>query len=172
MLTALEMLEEDLPSWFSNPKSEWNTLDVNYHQPFVKRVWGYWDSYRISLHKIFPCKEGEALFHPHPWPSAMRILSGRYEMAIGFGSGDEPPPIVAKLILPAGTVYEMTHPDGWRYVRPLDEPAFSLLVTANPWKRWSPKPKEGEKLQPLSDDDKNEILEFFKQKYPLEKSPR
>ncbi len=164
MLAALEVIEEFLPVMLANKESEWNTIDVNYHAPFVKRVWGYYNSCRVSLHKIYPCEEGEALFHPHPWPSAMRILSGKYEMAVGFGAGDEPPPVATKLILPAGTTYEMTHPDGWHYVRPLDEPAFSLLVTANPWKRSSPKGKD---LQPLPENEKEEIMEFFKNRYPL-----
>lgn len=161
MLAALEAIEKNLSEWLV--EDDWNTLNINYHPPFVKRVWGYWDTCRVSLHKIYPCKEGEALFHPHPWPSAVRILSGRYEMAIGFGSGNETPPVAAKLILPAGTTYEMTHPNGWHYVRPLDEPSFSLLVTANPWKRSSSKVED---LQPLSDSDKKEILKFFREKYP------
>jgi len=163
MLTALDIAERELPKILSpeNDK-EWGTLSVNYHPPFVKRVFAYWNWWRISLHKIYPCKDGEALFHPHPWPSAMRIFSGRYEMAVGFGSGDTQPPFAAKLILPAPARYEMTHRDAWHYVRPLDEPAFSLLVTGTPWQRSSPK---GEKLQPLEDSEKKEILEFFRSYY-------
>lgn len=161
MLSALERVEDDLPHLLA--ESGWKTLDVNYHPPRVKRLWGYYGELRISLHKIYPCRNGEALFHPHPWPSAMRILSGRYEMAVGYGGGDDPPPAAAKLILPAGTSYEMTDKHGWHYVRPLDEPSFSLLVTARPWQRSSPK---GENLQPLTNADKWEILDFFRTRYP------
>ena len=51
-----------------------------------------WRDCRIYLHRIYPCAPGEALFHPHLWPSAMRILSGEYEMAVGYGAGRVPRP--------------------------------------------------------------------------------
>lgn len=162
MLAALDAVESVLPPSLHDEKV-WKTLLVDYHPPIVKRVWGYYQGYRVSLHKIYPCQEWEALFHPHPWPSAMRILSGTYEMAVSCSEGKDVPPVAAKLILTAGASYEMTHPDSWHSVRPLEEPVFSLMVTGIPWKRSSPK---GENLKPLTLLDKNEILGFFRKKYP------
>ncbi|TSC83275.1 MAG: Uncharacterized protein G01um101419_105 [Parcubacteria group bacterium Gr01-1014_19] len=167
MLTALELLESKLPKLLNDESDEegWESVFVNYHPPFVERVFGYWAGFRVSLHKIHPCAPEEALFHPHPWPSAMRILSGQYEMAVGYGAGDTPPPVAAKLVLPAGTTYEMINRDAWHYVRPLDKPAFSLLITGTPWGRSAP--KSDKPLQPLPKEKKEEIISFFREKYPV-----
>src|SRR6185503_7498206 len=96
---------------------------------------------------------------PHPWPSAIRVLSGKYEMGIGFGAGDEAPPVAARVILSAGNEYEMTHPDGWHYVRPINEPSMSLMVTGRPWER--PSPKSERPLSPLHPEKVTEIRSFF-----------
>ena len=93
----------------------------------------------------------------------MRIVSGTYEMALGYGEGEIPPPVSATIILPAGAEYEMTHPDGWHYVRPLERPAFSLMVAGKPWER--PSPKSEKPLYPLFKGRKDEILRYFRVHY-------
>ncbi len=137
MLELLFEAERALPRLLAEPG--WQSLHVDYHPPRVDRVWRAWGTHRIYLHRIHPCAPGEALFHPHPWPSAMRIYAGRYEMGIGHGAGDVAPPIAARVIAGPGTAYEMTDPDAWHYVRPLDEPTWTLMVTGAPWSRSSPK---------------------------------
>ena len=86
MLDVLEAVEQKLPELLRD-EAGWNSLFIDYHPPTVERLWRTWGEYRVSLHRIHPCERGTALFHPHPWPSAMRILSGEYEMAVGYGSG-------------------------------------------------------------------------------------
>ena len=93
MFKRLREVEQELPDLLE--KEIWNGLYIDYHPPIVERVWTQVGENRIYLHRIHPCSEGEALFHPHPWPSAMRILSGEYEMGIGYGEGTEPPEIAA-----------------------------------------------------------------------------
>lgn len=139
MLDVLSRVEEDLPQLLRN-KAPWTSVFINYHPPIVERLWLPYEAgqYRIYLHRIHPCEQGEALFHPHPWPSAIYMLEGSYEMGIGYGAGDTPPPEAAKLILKKGSRYEMLDPDGWHYVRPLDEPSLSLMVTGKPWDRKAP----------------------------------
>ena len=61
----------------------WSTVDVDYETPRVERVWTQVGPMRINLHRIHPCKE--ALMHPHPWPSAVAVVHGEYEMGVGFG---------------------------------------------------------------------------------------
>ncbi len=109
MLDILARVEIDLPALLVDTDS-WNTLDINYHTPFVERLWRpYGPHHRVALHRIHPCAASYALFHRHPWPSAMRVLEGTYEMAIGYGWS--PPPIAARIIADAGFAYEMTEPD-------------------------------------------------------------
>ncbi|MCB9643501.1 MAG: hypothetical protein H6728_10565 [Myxococcales bacterium] len=162
MMAILASVEEKLPEWLDAPE-DWRTLDVTYHPPRVERVFTQREGIRISLHCIHPCTREEALFHPHPWPSAMRILSGMYEMTVGYGKGEEAPPIASTLWLPTHAAYEMVEPDAWHAVRPLKEPAFTLMVTGAPWQRSTPRSKAP--MPALSEERKMEIMAFFRAYY-------
>lgn len=102
MLDVLAQLEQDLPEMLKD-ESIWRSLYVDYHPPTVERLWTPWREYRAFLHRIHPCDRQQALFHPHPWPSAMRVLEGAYEMAVGFGAGMAEPPVAAK---PAAVAFD------------------------------------------------------------------
>jgi len=162
MLEVLARLETELPAMLADD-ARWHSLDINYHPPFVERLWTQWNDYRVSLHRIHPCEPSDALFHPHPWPSAMRILDGRYEMAIGYGTGKQAPPLAARIIAGTDVRYEMTDPDAWHYVRPLERPAMTIMVTGKPWKREAP--TSTEPLQPLDDGRRRELMAWFRTRY-------
>ena len=59
-----------LPKIMQSTSQKWNSLHVDYHKPYVDRVWTLWnppnqtDEFRIFLHKIYPCTAEESLFHP------------------------------------------------------------------------------------------------------------
>jgi hypothetical protein len=163
MLDVLYAVESELPALLEE-RGAWKSLYVDYHPPTVERLWMDWREFRVSLHRIHPCRPGEALFHPHPWPSAMRILSGEYEMAVGYGKGDTLPPVAALMIAAGDFRYEMTDPDAWHYVRPIGGPTMSLMVTGKPWERWSP--KSDRTLHPLGEAQCDELLRFFRAWYP------
>ena len=129
---VLKEVEAELPALLRDEPA-WKSVFIDYHPPTVERLWLPWRDYRVCLHRIYPCAPGEALFHPHPWPSVMRILSGEYEMAVGYGKGEDPPAIAALMIAAGDFRYEMTDPDAWHYVRPLREPTMSLMITGRPW---------------------------------------
>jgi hypothetical protein len=162
MLDLLHSVELALPILLRD-ETRWKSVFVNYHPPFVERLWCEWQENRIYLHCIHPCYAEDALLHPHPWPSTMKVLSGNYEMGIGHGSGTSKPPLAARLILAAGSEYEMTNPDGWHYVRPLNVPSISLMVTGKPWGRTSP--KSDKPLLELSPERQKEIFKFFRSIY-------
>lgn len=166
MLEILERVESLLPQLLTD-LNNWRSVYVDYHPPYVQRLWASVtiddQTYRVYLHRILPCDLSEALFHPHPWPSAMRILSGRYTMIVGYGKGDTIPPVTMTLSLPPQTTYEMIHMDSWHAVCPDGEPAYSLMVTGAPWERKSS--KSSYQLQPLTDELQREILEFFRSVY-------
>jgi len=164
MLDILSQVEQDLPALLQD-ESAWQSLYVDYHPPTVERLWIPWREYRVNLHRIYPCERAQALFHPHPWPSAMHILAGEYEMAVGFGTGITAPPIAALLITRQDFRYEMTHPDSWHYVRPLSEPTLSVMVTGLPWGREAP--KVGKPLHPLRAEQRAELLQLFQRLYPV-----
>src|SRR5262245_54548018 len=162
MLEVLERVERALPELLADSDG-WTGLYIDYHPPTVERLWRQWGEYRISLHRIHPCAASEALFHPHPWPSAMRVLSGEYEMAVGYGEGDEPPPVAARLIATGELSYEMTDPDAWHHVRPIGGPSWSLMVTGRPWSR--PAPRSDKPLTELTARQREELLSFFRARY-------
>lgn len=161
MLTALFEVESALPMLLLD-EDRWQSLDVNYEHPRVERLWTQVGTWRVNLHRIHPC--ARALFHPHPWPSAVLVVSGKYEMGVGYGAGGEPPPEAVRLILTAGARYEMVDPDGWHSVRPLHESSLSLMVTGEPWRRQSP--GKGVAHEPLPKKVKLDFLAQFHARYP------
>lgn len=163
MLDTLHRIERLLPALLTSAEG-WRSLDVDYHPPRVERLFRDLEGVRVYLHVVHPCEPGEALFHPHPWPSAMRVLEGVYEMGIGTGRGETPPRAAATIVAHAPLEYEMLDPDGWHWVRPVGAPSLSVMVTGAPWDRWSPKSEVP--LGPLAPARVDEILGTFRRHYP------
>lgn len=161
MLEKLETVETHLPA-FLNSLEEWKSLDVDYEPPRVERLWmQITTNLRVYLHRIHPCET--ALFHPHPWPSAVRVLSGRYEMDVGHRNDgrDVRPGVAARLLLTAGAAYEMIDEDSWHSVRPLGEPSLSLMITETPYTRPRNHPGKDKTLHSLSNDQAMDLLRAF-----------
>lgn len=158
--------EERLPALLRSPDG-WQSLDISYHPPRVERLWRPFGNYRFFLHVIHPCTEKQALFHPHPWPSTMRIYEGTYRLHVGASSGAESPPVVftSTVTVVRGTVYryEMSHPDGWHAVIPVETPVWTTMLTGQPWKRAIPRvtASVSGSLQPLSQARIDGILKRF-----------
>lgn len=93
----------------------------------------------------------------------MRVLEGSYELAVGYGAGEKEPPVAARMILGPGSEYEMTDPNGWHFVRPIEKPTMSLMVAGRPWDRSSPKSDKPLKSLPL--ERQQEIFQFFRKHY-------
>jgi hypothetical protein len=165
MLDILNAAEADLPRLLASP-SAWQSLKIDYHPPFVDRLWCAWGAYRLYLHRIHPCTPAEALFHPHPWPSAMRVHSGTYELGLGYGAGETPPPIAARMIAGGPLAYEMTDPDAWHYVRPIGGVAITVMVSGTPWARSTPANARSDRpLSPLGPDVIEELLRVYRTVY-------
>lgn len=162
MFTILNEVEKELPKLLQQEEI-WKSVFVDYHLPFVKRLWTPFvfenEEYRIYLHQILPCDLEDCLFHPHPWPSIMKILSGKYKMTVGYAQGMIAPEVAMTLILPAGTIYEMTNPNGWHAVCPIEHSSFSLMITGTPWDR--PSHKSTKTLTALNESEKASILNNF-----------
>jgi len=128
MIEILKEVEENLGKLLlSEPLY---TMFIDYHKPYVERIFFNYKGCRINLHKIYPGEDSsEMLFHPHPWESIIRVISGRYEMGIGHSETNEmPTKIDCKIWVQAGNVYEMNEPDGWHYVKPEQAPSYSLMA--------------------------------------------
>jgi hypothetical protein len=166
MLDILSEVELELSELLKD-ESLWGSLYIDYDHPNVERVYRNWNGYRINLHLIHEVPDDKRpLYHPHPWPAAMRILDGEYQMELGSGDYSGPEPrVVSRLIMSEGSAYEMINMDAWHTVRPLDGKVASLMVTGKPWwDGWSPNDKEIS-MGPLNKNTKLEILELFKSFY-------
>lgn len=169
MLDVIKKIEqEDIVALLEKPEI-WNSLDIDYHPPRVERIWCQHGDYRIYLHVIYPCEREEALYHSHPWPSAMHIIEGEYEMGIGYAVdkfnqqffGIVEPSTIATAILPAGAYYEMLDPNGFHYVRPI-KICKTIMITGKPFEKPIGTFKSDKPLEKLSEDRKEEIrLEFL-----------
>lgn len=166
MLDKLLDIEKVMPQLLSDEDC-WKSLHIDYDHPNVERVYCDWNNYRINLHLIHEVPESnKPLYHPHPWPSVMRILSGEYQMELGEGAFyGSPPPVVSRLIMSKGSAYEMTNMNAWHTVKPLGGKVASLMITGKPWwDGWSPNDVELS-MGPLTEDRKRVILELFKSFY-------
>ncbi len=164
MIDKLQQIEKTMMLDLLNQTHIWNSLFIDYHPPLVERLWTQVGTHRIYLHFLHQCEPKDALFHPHPWPSAIHVIEGAYEMGLGFGKGDGVPEKFCTILAPAGNFYyDMTHIDGWHYVRPTNIVCSSVMLAGPTWDRESP--KSDQPLKPLSNERKAVMIEYFRQYY-------
>lgn len=164
MIENLKQIEDKMLLDLLVQPEKWNTLLINYYPPTVERCWIQLGNYRLLLHFIHECKPEEALFHTHRYPSAMHVLNGKYEMGLGFGAGTVPPEKMATILFENGGYYDMTHIDGWHYVRPIGGPCATVMLTGKMWDR-EETVKDYPKLGPLTEQKKLIILKWFEEYY-------
>lgn len=164
MIDKLKQIEEKILLDLLNKPEIWNSLMIDYHPPIVERLWTQIGNYRILLHFIHKCEAKDALFHPHPWSSAVHVLTGQYEMGIGFGKGLENPVKIGTIFIENGsTYYDLTHIDSWHYVRPVKDVCATVMLIGPKWDREEIKSEEP--LKPMDEFRKSIILEWFKNFY-------
>jgi hypothetical protein len=94
----------------------------------------------------------------------MHVIEGGYEMGLGFGEGEEEPEKIATILVPHGNMYyDMTHIDGWHYVRPINSVCSTVMLSGEPWERKAP--KSDEPLKQLDSSRKSIMLEYFSNYY-------
>ncbi len=169
MLNSLFELEKNIQEIiFSRiPNMEFKSMYIDYHPPIVERMWFQYGEIRVCLHRIHKCNEAtDALFHPHPWKSAVRIIKGSYEMGVGHSETNEMPVIDCHGVFPAGTCYQMIEPHAWHYVNPTSDYVYSLMITGEKYEREMPVvPEPDKKFRSLTVEEQNHILDVFKECY-------
>lgn len=84
MLKMLAEAEELLPKLLQDD-AIWQSLYVDYHPPFVERLWTPWGSYRINLHRIHPCPAKRRSFTHIPGPRRCTYLKGNMKWQLVLG---------------------------------------------------------------------------------------
>ena len=89
--------------------SRWGSIVINKRAPHTYRAFLQYDDARICLHRFDACEQQDAFPHPHPWPSSMLILSGKYDMVVAHTPEltSTAPSHVISLTLNAGSIYHM-----------------------------------------------------------------
>jgi len=172
MIDKLKKIEaKELDNLLRN-SDNWNTLDIDYVPPRVERAWmQYDDEHRLLLHKIHPCTKEEALFHPHPWKSAVHVLGigGTYGHTVGTinhhnGSSE----VYCEMEVEGEMYYEMLNIEGCHSVRPIGYALYSVMLIGKPiWKDADDMFHESidikpTNLQPLNYEDKEDLLDVFR----------
>jgi hypothetical protein len=119
---------------------DWESKAIRYEYPHVDRLFMKYatpgsTAARLNLHVIRPCSD-DALFHPHPWPSAMKILKGSYKMKVGDKECANPHRVVKEhgtITLVPG-MYSMNDHRMWHSVQVAPGTAvYSIMVTGLPY---------------------------------------
>ncbi|MBN8828178.1 MAG: hypothetical protein J0H68_05675 [Sphingobacteriia bacterium] len=162
MLKELLNFEKNILLYL-NSVNDWNSLLIDYEKPITERLWKNFNNHRVYLHRIYPCNKEEAFFHPHPWPSAIKIVNGTYEMFIGTSDNENRPKFKTKVVLTSGSYYEMLTSNEWHSVRPINNYTYSIMISGKPF-IIGETPRQSH-LKPLSEEKKKEIFDFFLENY-------
>lgn len=113
----------------------WVSKLVDYETPVVERLWTSYKDCRLSLHKIHPC--ATPLKHVHPWPAAVRVLSGKYEMEVGIVEDvfkdSYTYTMLGSFVMSRGSEYDLTEKNVWHTVNPIGSHSISMMIMGKPW---------------------------------------
>lgn len=142
--------------------SLWRSIVINRRKPHTYRAFLQLGDSRICLHRFEACEPADSFAHPHPWPSAMLILSGEYEMVVGHTpdlSSTEPTEVI-RLALSAGSIYHMRERQTWHQVIPRST-CYSLMVNGPRWDIAHQRAPSttGKQLEPMDPKQLSEHLE-------------
>ena len=166
MLTKLYDAMELVPQLVSK-REVWDSLIINRRKPYTYRVFTTLENgFRLCLHKFDPCDTHESFSHPHPWPGAFTVLSGSYQMSIGYSvNREEKPHLATSLELTRYSSYEIINPLTWHSVVPL-ETTYTVMVNASPWEpevaHKDVKTTKGKDLEKMPEEDLLKHLADFK----------
>lgn len=131
-IETLRSLEPKIVELLKKP-SKWKSLDVDYYPPRVERLYATLDGYRIHVHVIHHTKN-VCLFHKHRWPAAFKQIKGQYMMGVTYSSTEITSeeahllPTLIRILVTAGSYYEMTQTDCLHFVQPTDDQSYSISI--------------------------------------------
>lgn len=190
MIENLKQIEDKMLLDLLIQQNKWNTVFINDKKPITERCWIQLGNYRLNLHFIHKCEVSNDLYHSNDCPSAMHILSGKYEMGLALnhccghkemelvrsGNGGTLKYIgieegskhlmyikeICKLEMNGDNYYEMLDPNGWHYVRPMGDVCATIVLTG---KSWETELEKTGKLEPLPPNKKAIMLQWFEEYY-------
>jgi len=160
----LAEVESELPERIA--KGDFRSMHVTYAKPYVERLFFSRGEHRVFLHRIDSCAPEEALWHPHPWPSLIKVLDtegGLYRHSVG----DKDSVFAVQMGVASSwpelrpITYTMLEPKAYHSVS-TDKASWSIMITGP---RWSP-PEPSKHQAVIARTRVQELLERWKGFYP------
>gem|GEM_PF-1555349 len=166
MRSVLQQVEGVLPELLDDERG-WSGLKIVRAGTLSRLHRRFGNGFRVFLHRVDPCFEGQPFYHYHQWPMIVKVLEGAYEMGIGAAGGSEAPSIICAIKeIRAPFQYEMPNKNGWHYTRALgDQPTWSLAIIGEPWDRPQPYGATPE-VEDVLLEEKRAMLAKFRSFYP------
>ena len=161
LLNELNTIIEHLPSYLS--KKGWESLLITKHPPVIHRLSLQTNEDRaLYLHKLHYCGDKtHAYMHSHPWPCAVHVVQGGYEMGVGFSKdlADSPDALYTTRVY-AGHSYEMNSADVWHYTKPIGD-TYSIMLVGRRWRK-----RRAQNTEPLNWLQRDQLRTFFEEWAP------
>jgi hypothetical protein len=163
--TMIDVLNKLIPEVLETiPEDhEWDSLIINKRKPYTYRIFRQFGKYRVCLHKFDPCSFEEAFAHPHPWPGAFMVLSGRYLHSVGVApDAFSEPELVYQQEVGPYSPYCISNPLIWHSVQPL-QTTYTIMVNGAPFENphKAVRTTKGKDLKVMDDKDKCKLLAKF-----------
>lgn len=151
--------------------NEANSYMIDWVEPKEARLFAYFGDLRLSIQKFYPCDKHKTYYHNHPWKKEMLILSGKAEHGISFYDKIQKDSdiqtdlneIVKNQIsveyIEMGSYICIDKPEMYHYIWPINEPVYALMINYKPWFSG---PKSPKKIEQISIEDKQELLNIIK----------
>lgn len=165
MIKKLKQVEEKLIlEWLNN--FNWNSKIFQNEYIAIETLYATFGNYSIELSFRHNLKISNEILQLQKNNSeiAIHFLQGNVELINGYGAGlEEPPKMCTILMEDGGSYYDMTHIDGWHYVRPVGGVCTTAMLIGPKWER--EEIKSDEPLKPLPENRKIMMLEYFRNYY-------
>lgn len=157
----LSSFEKALPRLLTQ-ESQWRDEVVNV-PPVIERLFLQFEGIRAYLHRLGPCAPEDKWWHPHVWPSVMKVLEGHYRMDFGKdGAGS-----VAVIEAVGGITYEMPTRESWHAIYPATT-CWSIMIAGEYWPGVVLPPlKHGANQGRLQAGERAELFHKFRSLYPV-----
>ena len=162
----LAEVESELPERIA--KGDFRSMHVTYAKPYVERLFYTRGEHRVFLHRIDSCMPEEALWHPHPWPSLIKVIDtegGLYRHSVGDRNGVFAVQTGTASVLRPIT-YTMLEPKAFHSVS-TDKASWSVMIIGP---RWSP-PEPSKHQEVISASRVQELLDRWRFLYHLKLTP-
>lgn len=161
MIEKLKQIENKLIFKLLEDVNIWKSEIYENNNIIIEKILTTLGNYNLELNFVHKIKKSETIhIIKNRFPFAINVLNGKCNIMISSSSKLEEPPIMCNILLEnGGAYYDMTHIDGWHYVRPVEGVVSTVMLVGKPWER--EQIESPEDLKSMSEQRKLIMLEWF-----------